>query len=231
MLSFKQLLEELKLTLQYHTKLNPKIWDNFLLNQKTNDHLLKEAYKFAEFSGEDQISDIVFTGSGANYNYTKYSDIDIHILCSDINHTSDYLYDKKTEWSNDHDLKLHGYPLEFYIQDDHEHFPKGQGVYSLLSKKWLVKPTHLNDIPVLHDPKTMIKLEYEIKTIKKLIKSGSLKDIKEYKDKLWRMRTSGLNKEGEFSIENVLYKELRNRKLLDKLNERLKYHENGKTKS
>jgi hypothetical protein len=77
----------------------------------------------------------------------------------------------------------------------------------------------------------MIKLEYEIKTIKKLIKNGSLKDIKEYKDKLWRMRTSGLNKEGEFSIENVLYKELRNRKLLDKLNERLKYYENGKTKS
>ena len=40
------------------------------------------------------------------------------------------------------------------------------------------------------------KLEDEIKTIKKLIKNGSLKDIKEYKDKLWRMRTSGLNKEG-----------------------------------
>lgn len=77
----------------------------------------------------------------------------------------------------------------------------------------------------------MIKLEYEIKTIKKLIKSGSLKDIKDYKDKLWRMRTSGLNKEGEFSIENILYKELRNRKLLDKLNERLKYYENSKTES
>jgi hypothetical protein len=35
------------------------------------------------------------------------------------------------------------------------------------------------------------------------------------------MRSAGLEKGGEFSFENVMYKELRNRSWVDKLNHRL----------
>jgi hypothetical protein len=35
------------------------------------------------------------------------------------------------------------------------------------------------------------------------------------------MRSSGLRSEGEFSIENIVYKELRNRSYIEKLNNKL----------
>ena len=44
-----------------------------------------------------------------------------------------------------------------------------------------------------------------------------------FKEKLRKMRQAGLNREGEFSVENIVYKELRNRNLLKKLDDRLNY--------
>ena len=75
-------------------ELNPKIWE--LPNErdmsdpkgqvevmvpKVRERLLEIAYEFIEFLGVDVIiSDVVMTGSLANYNWSKYSDVDLHLI-------------------------------------------------------------------------------------------------------------------------------------------------------
>jgi len=44
-----------------------------------------------------------------------------------------------------------------------------------------------------------------------------------FKEKLRKMRQAGLNREGEFSTENIVYKDLRNRNLLKNLDTLLNY--------
>ena len=221
------LTERLRLTLKYHSKLNPKIWKNDQLDDGVVDHLLDLSFKFAKFSGIDKsrVKDIVITGGNVNYNYTKFSDIDIHLMCDITGLDSDKLYTKKVEWANSNkELKVAGYPLEFYAADvDEKHYPKGQGVYSLMRDKWLIVPKHLGQIDVLTDPKVLDKVEYYIKYIKQwLLKHAPKEDILSFKEKMWRMRSAGLQRGGEFSVENVVYKDLRNRGLIDKLNQRLR---------
>ena len=229
MKTFQTLLNELKLTIEYHSKLNPALWHKGQLDESDRKMLIKNALKFVDFSGVDQanIEDIVMTGSSANFNYTKFSDVDVHVLCDPTGPSDKQLHEKKDEWTSKYsDLKLNGYPLEFYVQGDAEHFPDGQGVFSLLQNKWLVKPIHLAHIDVLEDPKTQVKIEHEIFRIKSIIKNNDITEVKAYKERLRTMRDTGLhradNTGGEFSIENVMFKDLRNRGLIDKM--RKHYH-------
>jgi hypothetical protein len=67
--------------------LNPKIWENpenpqkAKMVPKVKNALLKIAEKFIDYLGEDVfVEDIVLTGSLANFNWSEYSDFDLHIL-------------------------------------------------------------------------------------------------------------------------------------------------------
>lgn len=227
MLKFSQYLtEKFSLTLRYHATLNKKIWKNDKLRDGIRETLLEHAYKFAEFSDVPQgrVIDVIMTGGNCNYNYTKYSDIDVHLVCHVSDMDSDSLYEKKALWTNLHkDLKLAGYPLEFYIENADGSKPKGQGIYSLLHDKWVSVPKHLDSVEVLNDPKVAEKIKGYIAYIKKwLLKRGNEEQILDFKEKMWRMRSAGLERGGEFSVENVAYKDLRNRGLIDALNKRLK---------
>jgi hypothetical protein len=231
MKSYTEFLEESlikQLTLKYHNRLNPKIWKGDQLRDGFAEKLVEKAYEFASYSGvsKGRIKDIVITGGNVNYNYTKFSDIDVHLMCDVSGLDSDKLYEKKVSWTASHkNLKVAGYPIEFYAANDKDHFPNGQGVYSILENKWLIVPKHLDHVDVLRDPKVIDKINYYVKYIRTLLKSGTEAEIKAFKDKLHTMRGSGLHHGGEFSVENVVYKDLRNRGLLDKLN--AKIHHKG----
>lgn len=190
------------------------------------DYLLQRAKEFAEFSGVslDRVKDVVMTGGNTNFNYTKFSDIDVHLMCDITGLDTEALYDKKVEWTfQEADVKLEGYPVEFYVQDDSSHMPLGQGVYSILYDRWEVVPKHLDNIEVLSDKNVAEKIKGYIRYIKKwLLKEGSVEEILDFKEKLWKMRSAGLEQGGEFSVENIVYKDLRNRGLVDKLNKRLR---------
>ena len=91
---------------------------------------------------ESAIRDIIFTGGNANYNYTKHSDIDLHLLvdkekidCQEL--LDDYLQSKKQLWALTHDITVKGQPVELYAQDFRDPFRKGQGIYSLQLNRWL----------------------------------------------------------------------------------------------
>ena len=62
-------------------ELDPKIWNEQILDKNISKRLAKIANEFLE--GLDigaTMEDLRFTGSLANYNWSKYSDIDLHIV-------------------------------------------------------------------------------------------------------------------------------------------------------
>ena len=220
--------EELKIKLQYHSKLNPKIWINEnKLRTEVKTKLLQFAKAFQSFANIPQaaIEDIILTGGNANYNYTKYSDLDVHIMVDKAKVTGfglrldDAMQDKKMLWTLTHNIKVLGYPIEPYAQDVHSKFPTGQGVYSLKSDKWIQKPVFQKNLDFKNDPRLKNKVESYMKMIDDMIKHKMGKTAFDaLKTKLKNMRNSAIAAGGEFSFENLVFKELRNQGYLDKMN-------------
>ena len=200
-------------------ELNPNIWDGEKLRVNVREMLIKIAKEFVSFLNVDinweDIQDVILTGSLANYNYTKYSDIDLHILIdfSSIYENSElvkeYLMSKKFIWINKHDIKIKGYEVEIYPQDPEEvHHSKG--IYSILNDEWNIKPSLPRDVWSRVNVQDIKKKAKDIsKQIETLEYSLNLKDINRIKQKIKRMRKSGLERHGEYSTENLVFKVLR----------------------
>lgn len=235
--TFKQYLIETKgdvklpkIQFQYHRHLDDRIWEkNNQLQPKVRTALLKIAKEFFKtLEVKDfTITDIIFTGSLANYNYTTKSDIDIHIkvdrdsgYCKSCGlDMTDVMKTKKSLWADEHSITIRGYPVELYVQLSDEHLAAG-GVYSLKKNAWEIKPSHNPNIRKEVDNyaiETKAK-EYKAK-IDDLIndKVDDKDDIHKLKEKIYNMRRAGLQKAGEFSVENLAFKALRNTGYIKKL--------------
>lgn len=219
-------LTETKISLQYHAELNPKLWNNFQLIPAVRDRLLSLGYMWAEYTHipKQIIIDVYMTGGNANYNYTPTSDIDVHVVISKEvlgfpkEFMDDYLQDKKKIWSLDNHITVKGYPIELYAQDVGEGIPANQGVYSLLRNQWVQQPTRLQ-LDFSKDKFLKRKVIDYVHQIDALIKSNaSLQDFKQLRTRLKDMRGAAIAAGGEFSFENLVFKELRNRGYLDKIN-------------
>jgi hypothetical protein len=211
-------------------ELNPKIWESSdKMSPKVRERLLDIAYEFIEFLGVDVIiSDVVMTGSLSNYNWSQYSDVDLHII-ADFEQFSEKelpLYEelfrlKKTLFNDNHNIKIYGYDVELYVQNDVEaHFSSGE--YSILFDEWKTKPKKENVEIDTNLIKT--KSEHWMKIIDEVIedaKESSLKSgvesIGKVKDKLKKYRTAGLEDGGEMSDENLVFKVLRRNGYIQKL--------------
>ena len=211
-------------------ELNSKIWDeNQKLRKEVREKLLQTANEFIDFIGVPLlIEDVIFTGSLANYNWSEYSDIDIHVVCDFIqfSDTELSLYEelfkvKKTIFNTNHDIKIFGYEVELYVQNASEaHF--SSGVYSVLYDEWDVKPEKEDsniDTKILKS-----KINHWKSQIDTVVDNATEKDIdeareyiKKFKEKLKKYRSSGLKKEGEYSYENLVFKYLRRSDYLEKL--------------
>jgi hypothetical protein len=203
-----------------------KSGSEFFMRDEIKKRLLEISDDFIGFLGiEFFIHDIVLTGSLANYNWSNFSDVDLHILI-DFKET-DYKLDilkeffdsKKNLWNKNHNIKIKKYDVELYVQDvDEKHL--SSGVYSVLHDKWLVTPEKSN--PKIDDRKIIEKGEEYAKQIDDLIsKSKDGKDVSEeidnLKDKIKRFRQSGLDDGGEYSYENLTFKLLRRNGYIEKL--------------
>ena len=210
---------------QYKPKqnLNKKIWQSEdKLREDVKNALLKIANDFIDDLDLDiRYDDIVFTGSLANYNYNIYSDIDLHIIISGPKKNVDedifeaFLAAKKKIWNDDHDIKIKGYEVEIYPELDPEAH-SSSGVYSLQNDEWIEKPDVFDAEPNL---KAVSK---KLRSVEKLIdsvveKNATEKEIEKTINKLKKMRQTGLNASGEMSVENIVYKILRNEGTLQKL--------------
>lgn len=227
MKSFVEYISELKVSLECHDKLNPALWssDEKLKNEVRNA-LLRFAKTWSSFAKipEELIQDIVMTGGNANYNYTKKSDIDVHIiidrskLFNNSEYVEEYLQAKKSLWTLTHKISVYGYALEPYAQDQDIKYPKSQGVYSVLNDSWIVKPEAC-EYDYKNDVLLKQKVRHYMHTIDDIIKSKmGIEAIDTLKSKFRDMRSAGIQRYGEYSRENLIFKELRNRGYLDKMN-------------
>lgn len=214
-------------SIQYHDELNPLIWqENGLLKEDVREVLLKNAKRFIEFSNLENLKfeDIILTGSMANYNYNEDSDLDIHIIL-DYNQISEnedfadeFLRMKKSIWNDRYLIQVKGHEVEMYYQNaDEPHY--STGTFSLMNNKWINEPTKkIIDVNVEAIKEKGGQLMYEIDDLADIIDSEDfLEKYNTLKDKIKKMRQSGLETGGEFSTENLTFKVLRNNGYLGKL--------------
>ena len=226
----RTILKELKLTLKINDQLNPKLWnDNKKLKPEVWMALDKIGKEWADFSNipKKAIKDVIITGGNANYNYTRFSDIDLHLVvdkdlidCEGL--LDDYLQSKKQLWALTHDITVKGQPVELYAQDYKDPFRKSQGIYSLETNKWLQEPTKFQ-IDRNH-PEVIRKVKEWMDIIDNLIdsKSDDQQAFKNIKNRLKGMRSGAIERGGESAPENLVFKELRNRGYLDKMSKYLR---------
>tara|TARA_R110001583_G_scaffold178407_2_gene334227 strand:- start:1458 stop:2165 length:708 start_codon:yes stop_codon:yes gene_type:complete len=214
-----------------HNQLSKKIWVGEEMLPEFRESLLKIADSFIDYLGIPiDVIDITITGSYANYNYTVFSDIDLHILVdmksidADTDLVREFFNAKRSFWNDRHDIDLKGIDVELYPQDINESH-SSSGVFSLSDNDWLIRPKKFKDgIDIKNIENSSNKIIKEIESvIKDSRKNVASKDIIKIIKKLKKMRSSGLEKGGELADENIIYKVLRSKGYLQKLfDEKLK---------
>ena len=209
----------------YNDILNPKVWENSKLNPEIKEKLLQIGKDFyADTETDAPLKDILFVGSLANYNWSDTSDFDVHIVIDfkDVDGNVE-LVEKlvnalKSKWNDEHDIHLKGHNVEVYIQDVTKE-NRSTGVYSLMQDKWLSEPQKEN----IEIDKEKIQEKYNdfVRKINSALKAQDIEKLKTIVKDVYDMRQSGLDKSGELSTENLVFKILRNRNYIEKLKQEI----------
>ena len=216
-------LDSFKLSdaVKFHKTLNPNLWQHNRLRPEVKKQLKKIAQDFIEELGINglDVVDLTVSGSNAAYSYTPHSDLDLHILVDMSQLPNDEVYRelftaKKTIYNDTHNIKIHGVPVELYVQDVNEPVIS-LGEYSLLQDKWIKMPAkkraNFDQSATKHKYEKLLALVRHALQYKDITKLNNvIKKIRQY-------RQAGLDKGGEFSPENLAYKALRNQDYITKL--------------
>ena len=199
----------------HHHELNPVLWDNNSLRKEVRLKLLKIARHFALYLNVPvlHLKDVTLSGSSAGYNYSDYSDIDLHLVVNKLENEELFTV-KKNLYNTQHDLHIGQIPVELYVQPaDQPHH--SAGIYSVLDDKWLVEPVH--EEPTV-DPKDIkAKARNYAAKINSAMRSQDVSKCREAMEELKRLRRAGLETGGEQSVENLAFKLLRARGQIGKL--------------
>lgn len=206
----------------FHESLNSRLWQGDDLKKDVRVALLAAAiefYKFLDVPGLSVI-DVRITGSNAAYSYTPHSDIDVHLIadyssiaCQEM--AENLFMTKKALWAEMHDLKVKGIAVELYVENSRDE-AVSNGVYSLKRGKWLSRPVAKK--PQMDDKAVAAKFcSLRCRADDIVAAGGPLDSILALLKTIHRMRSAGLDREGEFSTENLVYKALRDSGTLDRL--------------
>ena len=227
----KQLEEVEEESFQIHDELQPEVWQEARLNSEVRERLIEIATNFLE--GLDipvSMDDLRFTGSLANYNWSKYSDIDLHIVVdfSSVNENTElvkaFFDEARLRWNDKHRITIHEFEVEIYVENIGEKH-KSSGIYSVTGDEWIIKPDPIEQVI---DFETAEKKSQDYvdraQRISNLVSDGkyelALRHIERVKEKIRDMRKVGLeSEEAEFSAENIAFKILRRDEILKKLND------------
>jgi hypothetical protein len=207
--------------------------DSFILKEEIREKLLENTNEFLNFVGIDFfIYDIHFTGSLSNFNWSIYSDLDVHVIVNlnefSNGQQSNKVYDdivreffelKKKTYQQNNDIRIKGFEIEFYIQDIEEE-GVSSGIYSILNNEWVIEPTKVN--PRINDKKILKKSEEFSTLIDDLNERSSqgedvIELVNSLKEKIKKFRQCGLENGGEYSYENLTFKLLRRNGDIEKL--------------
>lgn len=228
-------LESLKVAeaIEKHDKLNPKLWnEDKTLKPEVADKINEIVNVFIDNLVENKIElvpeDIIIIGSNVAYNYTKDSDLDIHIIVDttklDISEEiASALYSAyRSLFNKDLDIYFYDIPVELYVETNSS-TRSSNGVYSVKNSSWIKEPDP--DATPSPDALPDFMPEYEKweKACKKLLaKKDKLTDEKQVNqliEDIYFVRKSEFEggKDGEQTIGNLVFKELRNNGYLDEL--------------
>lgn len=172
-----------------------------------------------------RIYDIQLVGSLAQFNWSKYSDVDLHVvvdyaklrqygtpetLQSIFNHIKDN-FNKK------HKLLIYGYPVEMYVQNT-DVVTESNGIYSVLYGRWLKIPRSRDGIKDRELIKTtaakcinMInkyeELAYQTRSIP--FAEMLIDETQKIYDQIVKARKFAIAKDGEQAAGNIIFKVLR----------------------
>ena len=218
---------------EFHDELNKDFWnqEDDKLDPEIRQKLIAIANDFWNSLevGNADYEDITFTGSLAAHNYSHFSDVDLHLLVDfsqvddKIDLVREYFNAMKSIWNRLHDILIKGYEVEIYVQDINDPH-EAQGLYSVLNDDWLKKPVlDKQDFDKDNVRKKATGLMDQIDRLEPLIKDGKYQEAEKYADKLKakirKMRKTGLETIGAYSVENLAFKVLRRNGYLEKLSD------------
>jgi hypothetical protein len=216
-------LDEYRVTdvVKFHTELNPDLFDGEHLQQDVRSALMNIANDFIDYLGisDVDVMDIQLSGSNAAYSYTPNSDIDLHVIVDftklpDSDVYGELFNSKKTLYNDTHTIQVRGYDVELYVQDSNEkHYSLGE--YSVKNNRWIKIPIRRR--ANLDQSATILKFKKLIQMAELALRSKDIKKVKALLKKLKKYRQSGLDKHGEFGPENLSYKLLKHRGIVDQL--------------
>jgi hypothetical protein len=210
----------------HHHELNPILWDNNRLRAEVRVKLLEIARHFALYLNVPRLylKDVTLSGSSAGYNYSEYSDIDLHLVVNKLE-SEELFTAKKNLYNSQHNLHIQGIPVELYVQPaDQPHH--SAGIYSVLDDKWINEPVH--EEPTIDPKEIKSKARNYAGKINLALRSNSIEQCEEVLDELKRLRKAGLEAGGEQSVENLAFKLLRARGQISKLSKYITKLESAK---
>jgi len=207
----------------YNDTLCPDLWDQSQhLDPEVRIALLKIAEDFYNKTKfVSPIVDVWLMGSIANFNWTPDSDADVHVII-DFSQmkmppetASKVAKNAGAQWNKEHNITVKGHKVEVNIQSVKAEKPYVQGIYSLITDKWLRHPSKLN----VNLDKLAIQTKFSgmKKYVEDAIKTKNQEQMKKAKDYLDAFRQYGLDNGGELSVENIVYKILRAKGLVKAL--------------
>ena len=222
---------------QPHDELQPDIWDGDELRPEVRQRLMEITHDFLEdLDVPVRMEDLRFTGSLANYTWSKYSDIDLHIVVDfskiddNVELVKAFFDQARMRWNDKHRIMIHGFEVEVYLENvDEEHY--STGIYSLLDNEWIAQPIPPSEQTI--DYETADKKAQDYKDRIDCIATEVMENRQDYelalrcidriKEKIRDMRKAGLSSpDSVFSPENIAFKILRRDDALKKLHD-LKY--------
>ena len=230
-----QLKEEIAVEedIEKHDELNPVLFDeNGKLKAEIKEKALAISDELVKILNESDVKlvlkDLVITGSNASYNYTKDSDVDLHLVADtsafeDPDGLYPIIYNAfKSAFNKKYDIYFYDVPVEVYIESNDTPLVSN-GIYSVMYDKWVKEPTK-DDIPevdITEIDKEVAPWEERYKELVAKLENNPDADeteIDDFIDELYVLRGDSL-KEGEYATGNLIFKEMRNRGYMDKLKE------------
>ena len=219
--------------IEKHNELNQKLFDGDHLKPEVREKAEEIISEFLKILAEDEVKllvrDVILTGSNASYNYTKDSDIDLHIIADtkSFEESAD-VYAKLYRaygriFGNKFEISFYGIPVEIYVETESNPVVSN-GIYSVMFDKWVKEPSAIA-IPEI-DQKAINKAAKPwIDEAKALIKevddnvADGEEEIDDYITRIYELRQKGIYSAAgnEYSTENLIFKEVRNAGLLDRL--------------
>jgi hypothetical protein len=217
----KVLEAKVKDAMQDHAELNATYWKGDKMDPDVRAKLTKMGQDYFDDLQKKlpniKLQDILFSGSLANYNYTKSSDIDVHVVVDtskvscDKRVVSGYIMLMNKYEHETANLSVFDTPLQISLSTSAK---ETGGAYSLLNATWLNKPVHPKPTYTKRELTEQVET-YHLKITElqeAYTKNPATFDCERAKALSYQLgngRTAGLKRDGYSSIENNLYRILR----------------------